>query len=464
MKKTSHNREITFIEAIVMLLVYVIIFASGIGKYPTGLSILMCAIFTSLYGILVLKISWDEIFASILKMFQMGMPSLLVLLMVGFISASWLASGTIPALIVYGLKILNPSIFLVASFLITTMVGIATGSSWSVVATFGVALIGIANGMGIPPGLAGGAIVCGCWLGDKWSPLSDTTNLGAAMNGLNIFDLWKHMLPTSGLGGVGAAVIFAVIGFHYAGGKIDTAGINTLTEGINGQYHISLLLLLPVVLVIFFSVRQKPVLPVLILGVVVAVILAVVVQGKNLGDVMNAIYNGYTTSTGDAGLDKLLSGGGLLSVAGIMMIIFCAFTLAGALEPVGAMRAIAVKLGSIAKKRGPLTLLTVFTGIFGTYLGGTAYTGVILNSSMYADSYEKAGLTKLDLARASLEGSGHTSALVPWCGSHVMIVTSLGITWGQFLPYYFSFWISISLMILYGFTGWFFQKEKTEVK
>ena len=179
---------------------------------------------------------------------------------------------------------------------------------------------------------------------------------------------------------------------------------------------------------------------------------------------MNAIYNGYTTSTGDAGLDKLLSGGGLLSVAGIMMIIFCAFTLAGALEPVGAMRAIAVKLGSIAKKRGPLTLLTVFTGIFGTYLGGTAYTGVILNSSMYADSYEKAGLTKLDLARASLEGSGHTSALVPWCGSHVMIVTSLGITWGQFLPYYFSFWISISLMILYGFTGWFFQKEKTEVK
>ena len=148
---------------------------------------------------------------------------------------------------------------------------------------------------------------------------------------------------------------------HYAGGKIDTAGINTLTEGINGQYHISLLLLLPVALVIFFSIRQRPVLPVLILGVVVAIILAVVVQGKALGEVMNAIYNGYTTSTGDASLDKLLSGGGLLSVAGIMMIIFCAFTLAGALEPVGAMRAIAVKLGSIAKKRGPLTLLTVFT-------------------------------------------------------------------------------------------------------
>lgn len=460
MKDNVKKREIKFLEAFLLLLSYIGVFAWGIGKFPVGLSILICAMITISYGIVFLKITWDEIFLSILKMFEMGMPSILVLLMVGFISSSWLASGTIPALIVYGLKVLNPSIFLVATFLITAIVGVATGSSWSVVATFGVALMGIAKGMGIPVGLAGGAIVSGCWLGDKWSPLSDTTNLGAAINGLNIFNLWKHMIPTSGFGAIGAAIVFAIIGLNYSGGSIDAVSINELVGNIKDLFTINLFLLLPVIVVIFLSTKKKPVLPTLMFGVLIAVLIAVFVQGKDVGLVLDSLYNGYETTTGNISLDKLLSGGGLVSVSSIMIIIFCAFTLAGSLEPVGVMKAIAIKMGSIVKKRGSLTLLTVITGVLGSYLGGTSYTGVILNTSMYEDAYEKAGLSKLDLARASLEGAGHTSALVPWCGSHVMIFASIGVTWNQFLPYYYSFWISVILMIIYGFTGLFFNNNK----
>ena len=454
------TRDITFPEAMGILIFYIAVFALGIGKINTNLSILICAIGTIMYGVYMLRIPYDEIFASILKIFQRGMPSILVLYMVGFISSSWLASGTIPTLIVYGLEILNPSIFLFGAFVVCAIGSIATGSSWSIVATFGVAMMGIGQGMGMPMGLVGGAIVSGCWIGDKWSPLSDTTNIGAAMNGLNIFELFKHMLPTSGLAGILAAIVYLVIGFRYSGGELDVAGIESLVGSIEGLFTINPLMLLPIVAVIYFSIKRKPVLPVLMLGIVLSVILAVTVQGKDFIEVLNCLYGGYVTETGVENIDSLLSGGGLVSVSSIMIVIFCAFTIAGALDRTQVMPCIANKLKTLVKKRGSLTLLSVLTGIFGTFLGGTAYTGVILNTSMYEDAYEKAGLTKLDLARAALEGSGNTNAIVPWCGSHVMIVTCLGVTWTEFLPYYFSLWFGMGLMVLYGYTGWFFGDRK----
>lgn len=445
-----------------LILVFVAVFIWGKGKFPTGMSILICAFVSATYGVVALKASWDEIFKNILKMFAMGMPAVLVLLMVGFISAAWLASGTIPVLIVYGLKILNPSIFLVAAFLVTAIVAIATGSSWTIVATFGVALMGIAQGMGIPAGVAGGAIVSGCWLGDKWSPLSDTTNLGAAVTGEDVFSVFKYLLPTSGLGGVGAAIIFAIVGMKYSGEAIDTVKIEQLLDGINGLYNINFLLLLPIAFVIYFAVKRKPVLPVLMLGVAVGVALAVFVQGKDIGEIVNALYNGYVTQTGVAEIDKLLSGGGLLSMMSVLLIIFCAFVLAGALETIGAMDAIVARLGKLTNKRGPLIATSYITSILATYLGGTAYTGVILNSGMYRSAYKKLGLANINLSRTVLEGSGHTSALVPWCGSHVIIFATLGITWADFLPYYYSFWVSSALLMVYAFTGLFTEKLEGE--
>ncbi|PAB58354.1 Na+/H+ antiporter NhaC family protein [Anaeromicrobium sediminis] len=462
MENSSKKRDITFIEAFGMILVYVAVFVWGKGKFPTGMAILICAFFSAAYGVWVLKTSWDDIFKNILKMFDMGMPAILVLLMVGFISASWLASGTIPVLIVYGLKILNPSIFLVAAFLVTAIVAIATGSSWTIVATFGVALMGIAKGMGIPPGVAGGAIVSGCWLGDKWSPLSDTTNLGAAVTGEDVFSVFKYNFHTSGLGGVGAAIVFTIVGFKYSGGVIDSGKIQSLLDGINGLYNINALLLLPIVVVIYFAIKRKPVLPVLMLGVVVGIALAVIVQGKDLAQIINALYNGYVTETGVTEIDKLLSGGGLLSMMSVMLIIFCAFVLAGTLETIGTMDALVTKMGSLTKTRGPLVLTSYITSILATYLGGTAYTGVILNAGMYRSAYKKIGLANINLSRTVLEGSGHTSALVPWCGSHVIIYATLGITWADFLPHYYSFWVSSALLIIYGFTGLFTKKLEEE--
>ena len=458
-KDDKATRSITFIEALGLVIVYVLIFIYASGRFPTGLAILLCALITSVYGIVVLKIKWNSINQKILDMFAKGMPSILILLMVGLISSSWLASGTIPSLMVLGLKILTPSTYLLAAFICCAIVSLATGSSWTTVATVGLALMGVAKGIGIPLGLAGGAIVSGCWLGDKWSPMSDTTNVGAAMSGIDVVKVWKYMIPTSGFAAIITAVIFGIIGFRYSGIAFDQSAIDSLIEGIEAQYNINFfLLLLPIIVVIVLSAMNKPVLPSIVVGIVVAVIIAIVYQGKNPGELLNALYNGYVTQTGIADIDKLLSGGGLLKMTGVMLIIFCAFILAGVLETVGVMNALISKMGAITKSRPALVISAYICSVLCTYLGGTAYTGVALNEGMFEGPYEKAGLHKLNLVRALLEGAGHTNALVPWCGSHVMIVSCLGITFKDFLPFYFSFWISSALLILYGFTGWFMQK------
>lgn len=460
MSDKEQKREISFLESFILVLIFVMIFIFASGRFPTGMAILLCALVSAAYGVLKLKISWEAIYTSILNMFSKGMSAVIILLMVGLISASWLASGTIPALVVMGLKILTPGTFLIAAFVSSAIVSIATGSSWTTCATVGVALMGVANGIGVPVGIAGGAIVSGCWIGDKWSPLSDTTNLGAAMTQEDVLDVWKKMIPTSGLGGLIAAVIFAFMGLKYAGNGMDKEKIQFLIDGISAQYNINyLLLLLPIIVVVFLAARKKPVLPVLVLGVLLALGIAVFYQGKDLGELLKALYNGYTTDTGIPEIDKLLTGGGMLSMMGIMLIIFCAFILAGVLEEVGIMSALISKMGKITGNRGTLVLASYISAVLCTYLGGTAYTGVVLNAGMFEKPYNDLGMDKLTMARSLLEGSGHTNALVPWCGSHVLIVSTLGITFKDFLPFYYSFWASSILLIIYGFTGWFMTKK-----
>lgn len=460
----KQTRSISFIESLLLLLVFVLIFIWANGRFPTGMAILLCSFASIAYGVYILRISFHDFFDRIMKMFNMGLPAIFVLLMVGFISSAWLASGTIPVLIVYGLEILNPAIFLVSAFLVTAIVAIATGSSWTIVATFGVAFMGIAQGMGIPAGIAGGAIVSGCWLGDKWSPLSDTTNLAAAVTGENVFEVFRYLVPSSGLGALIAAVIFGVLGLQYSGGEIDSAKIQMLLDGIRDLYVINIWLLLPIVAVVVFAVLKKPVLPVLMLGVVVAIILAVFVQGKDISEIIRTLYEGYETKTGVDEIDHLLSGGGLISMMKVSLIIFCAFFLAGSLETLGALDALVGKLGKLTGRPGPLITTSYITSIMATYLGGTSYTGIILNTSMFSHAYEKANLKNINLTRTVLEASGHTSAIVPWCGSHIMIAATLGITWVDFLPFYYSFWASSILLLIYAWTGLFTSKGHDQRK
>ncbi|MEA4877574.1 MAG: Na+/H+ antiporter NhaC family protein [Aminobacterium sp.] len=456
------KRKISFPEAVGLLFCFVAILMWSVlkAKIPTGMAILLCTVLASTYGMFILRFSWDDILKRILHVFEVGMPAIFILLMVGLIIASWLASGTTPILILWGLKILNPSIFLVSAFLITGIVSMATGSSWTIVSTFGVALIGIAQGLGIPAGLAGGAIVAGSFLGDKWSPLSDSCNLAAAVTGQDVFKLFKSMFSTSGVAVGLAVIIYAVLGMRYSGGAIDYSIVNTVTEGITNQYTMNVILITPILVVLILAILRKPILPVLILGVALGAILAVFIQGMTLPQVFKVLYSGYKSTSGIAFLDKLLSGGGLSSMMGLTLIIFCAFSFAGAVEEIGVLDILIEKLGKLTSSSGPLVTTSLFTTILTVYLSSSVYVAMILNGRMYSPAYRRIGLGDINVSRTIIESACYSGAYVPWSGGHLVITAALGLTWKEFAPYLFNHWITLILVVFFAFTGRFMEKTE----
>lgn len=466
-KNRKQKRSLTVVEAACLVLLYIGIFLYGSGvlgnpSVKMGISILICSGLTIIYAILRLGQTWDEIFNAILATFNKTMPSVLILLMVGFLSASWLYSGTTPTLIYYGLKLLHPSIFLLATFVICLIAAVITGSSWAIIGTFGVAFVGIAQGMGMPIPVTAGAIVSGAYLGDKWSPMSDTCNLGAALAEENVFTLFGHMMPTSGLSAILTAIVFLLLGFRYSAVSASAETVEALLANIESCFSINILLLLPIVLVIVLSVMRKPVVPLLTACVVVAMVLGAIFQDESVSSGIAALWDGYVCNSPDAKFANLMSGGGLLNTASTVMTMFVAFFFAGVIDIVGVMGVLAKKLGTLATTRPLVILFTVIVGIGGTFLGSTSYVGVILAISMFSDIYKELGLSKSDLARSALESAAMTSPMIPWGAANMVILTSLGINGYEMAPYYYAHWIALALIIMYGFTGWFFPKVEKE--
>lgn len=455
------KRKISFNESIILLICFIAVLMWGalVGKIPTGMSILLCATVASLYGMLVLKIEWDEILNGILKVFSIGMPAVLILLMVGLITASWFASGTTPMLIYAGLKILNPSIFLAAAFIITGVASVATGSAWAIIGSFGVALMGIAQGLGVPVGVAAGAIIAGSYLGDKWSPLSDSANLAAGVAGQDVFHLFKSMMSTTGIATIAALIIYLIMGLGYGNnGEIDTTGIQSIVSGLESAYNFNILLILPPIIVIVLAVRKKPILPSLVIGVVAGAILAIIFQKIAVNEMLKMLYSGYQSSTGLEGIDKLLSGGGLKSMMGLILIIFCAFIFAGAVEVLGVLETILNKLTNLTKSTGSLVLTSLVTSILTVYLSSSVYVSLILNGRMYVPAYEKAGLHKVNLSRTIVEAASYSGAYVPWSGGALLVLGTLGVKWTEFTPYLFNHWITLILVVVFAFTNKFMEK------
>ena len=238
-KNARKPRSVTFTEAVILLfiIVCIMIWTALIAKVPTAMGVLYCAIVCAVYG-MILGYKWDDMFPNVLNVVKTAMPALYFLMLVGFVSASWIASGTIPYMIYLGLQIIHPSIFLFAAFLLTAIASMVTGSSWAILTSLGLALGGIATGLGIPLPIAAGAIVSGCFLGDKWSPLSDTPNLAAASTGQNIIKLFTSMIPTSGFGAVLAAIAFIVVGFALPVSQgADTSSVAQLMNGLSASFN-----------------------------------------------------------------------------------------------------------------------------------------------------------------------------------------------------------------------------------
>jgi Na+:H+ antiporter, NhaC family len=396
--------------------------------------------------------TWNDIEEGIVKGISLALRACLILLVIGLLVGSWIQAGIVPSMIYYGLKLLSPSIFLVASCLICCVVSLATGSSWSTAATVGIALMGVGEGLGIPKPMIAGAIISGAYFGDKLSPLSDTTNLAPAMAGANLFEHIRHMLYTTVPSLLLALALYAILGRSH-GGNLDTSQIDGILGALERGYTISPLLLLPPLLIIAMVVWKVPALPALMGGYGVGAVLAVVVQRQSFGQLLSVSYAGVKSGIGHPLVDDLLSRGGLSSMFSTVALIICALSFGGVMERSGMLAAIANGILRLARGTGGLVTATLCTCIGMNVLASDQYLAIVVPGRMFRAAYEKRGLAAINLSRA-LEDSGTlTSVLIPWNTCGAFMIATLGLEPWTYVPFCFLNLLNPFLSAIYGFTG-----------
>ena len=351
------------------------------------------------------KYPWKEIQEGMVHGITLAMGAILILMVIGTMIGTWILGGVVPSMIYYGLKILSPGIFLVATLIVCSIVSLGTGSSWSTAGTVGVALIGVGKGLGIPIPMVAGAIISGAYFGDKMSPLSDTTNLAPAVAGTDVFSHVRHMIYTTGPGYALSLILYGFIGLRFSGGNLDMQNIEIMLSSMKSNFFIHPILLLPPCLVVVMVVKKIPPLPALLGGTALGGIFALTTQSKSLADVIQSAFSGYVSQTGVEMVDELLTRGGLMSMMETVALIICALSFGGIMEKTGMLEVIAGALLKRVKRTGSLVTTTIFSCIGMNAVGSDQYMAIVIPGRMYKNAFDARGLHPKNLSRC-LEDAG----------------------------------------------------------
>jgi len=416
---------------------------------------------------------WADIQKAIVAGIGTAMGAIMILLSVGALIGTWLMAGTVPSLIYYGLKLLNPQVFYAAACLICAIASLTTGSSWTVAGTLGVALIGVAMGLGLSPPIAAGAIISGAYFGDKMSPLSDTTNLAPAVAGTDLFTHIRHMAWTTFPSFLIALSMFAVVGFSVASGA-DSASLRELKSTLDVAFNITPWALLPLVVVFFMAYRKAPPMPTILFGALLGGVLAIILQGETVlafADAPNlpqwmamtkgvwlALANGFVSSTGNAAVDDLLTRGGMSSMLVTIWLVVTAMAFGAVLEHSGMLMRLIESALKAAKSTGSLVLTVALSCIGINIVAADQYIAIVLPGKMYKAEFQKRGLDAKNLSRVIEDSGTLTSPLVPWntCGAYM--AATLGVATLAYLPFVFFNLINPFVSVVYGYTGFTIRK------
>lgn len=448
------ERKISSAKALVMLVVSVLVVFCGVAFVKAPSTIVLVAAGTAVIILsLIWGIKWDDIQRDLMDNLKAMFLAILILLAVGMLVGSWILSGTVPLMIYYGLKVLNPSIFLFATAIICALMSVFTGTSWGTISTVGIALMGVSTGLGVPLHYTAGAVVVGAIFGDKLSPLSDTTVMASAVSGVDIVDHIKHMLYTTIPGFVISLVLYLIIGFQYGGGSIGGENYNLILSTLEGTFNLNPILLLPPVVVLFLIYKGKPTLPVFGVGIILGAILAMVFQGSSLAAVAGALNKGYTTATKVAIVDSMLLRGGLNGMLGSVALIIGAAFFGSPLRTSGVIDVLLDGILKVAKKGQTIMASTLFLHGFMFMITGSYYVTFAVLGPMVKPLYDKYGLHRKNLSR-TLEDSGTALApMVPWSVTGAFVATTLDVPTFQFLPYAPMLYLGIVFALIYIFTG-----------
>lgn len=487
---SKHHRKASLWEAMVPILFLIVLLVINIRIFGTDslsgsnqMVLLLSSAVAGLFSVFRLGISWDNLQRGIVNSIGAAMPSILILLLIGALAGTWLLSGIVPAMIYYGLQILSPGIFLLAACIVSAIVSIATGSSWTTVATVGVALLGIGRALGFEEGLIAGAIISGAYFGDKMSPLSDTTNLAPAMAGTDLFTHIRHMTKTTIPSIILALVIFGILGLttEVHGSVEQVKGISAV---IAERFNITGWLFIVPVLVLGMIVKKVPAVPALFMGALLGGIFAIIFQPQIIQNiagepgasymyqsfkaVMVALYGDISIVTSNEMVNELLSTGGMAGMLFTIWLIICAMIFGGIMEESGMLLVIAEAVISRVHSLGSLIASTAATCVFFNLTTSDQYLAILVPGRMYADIYRKRGLKPENLSRTLEDSATVTSVLIPWntCGATQASV--LGVATLTYAPYCFFNIISPFMTILYGYLklgiNYYSEEEMREIQ
>jgi NhaC family Na+:H+ antiporter len=406
-------------------------------------------------GILAVQsgFEWSFIEEGIKETIKMSSQAIIIMLAIGAIIGTWILGGVVPTMIYYGLKVLSPGIFLIATCIICSIVSVATGSSWSTAGTIGVALMGVGTGLGISPGMTAGAIISGSYFGDKMSPLSDTTNLAPAMAGADLFDHIKHMIYTTGPSYLIAIVIFGILGRGYADKAIDASTISLYLDTLGSNFNINPVMFIPPLLVIFMVIKKVPALPALVGSSLLGCVFAGVFQGAGISQMIASAHYGFSIDTGVEVINNLLNRGGINSMMWTISLILISLSFAGIVEKSGMIQVIVEKILTYAKTNRSLVTATLLTTVFTNFATGVQYVALIIPGRMYRDVYKERKLHPKNLSRA-LEDTGTLVApMVPWSTDAAFMTGALGVSPFAYIPFCFLNFINPIVAVVYAQLG-----------
>lgn len=457
---TDRRRRVTLSTALipVIFLIITLFITIVVFKQSPHIPLILASAVASIVAI-SLKHPWKEVEEGMVHGITLALSAILILMIVGTLIGTWIQGGIVPAMIYYGLKVLSPGIFLLATLLICSVVSLGTGSSWSTAGTIGVALIGVGKGLGIPVPIVAGAIISGAYFGDKMSPLSDTTNLAPAVAGTDIFSHVRHMVYTTAPGYVISVILYGLIGTRFSG-SMDTKNIAMILSTLKENFVIHPVLLIPPCLVIIMVIKRIPPLPSLLMGTVIGGIFGMAAQSKSLGEIIQAAQSGYISQTGIEMVDNLLTRGGMENMMSTVALIICALSFGGIMEKTGMLGVLAGSLLKKVRRTGSLVATTIFSCIGMNAIASDQYLAIVIPGRMYKNAFDAMGLHPKNLSRC-LEDSGTLSSpLIPWNSCGAFMHATLGVSPLLYLPYAFLNLTNPLVSIFYGYTGITMEKVK----
>ena len=464
---------IPFLVLIVLITCCIAVFGSATLDGASQVSLLVASAVSVLIGHFSKRLEWENLEKEISDKISSCTPAIIILLLIGAIGGTWMVSGIVPTMIYYGMQIIRPEVFLVSSSVLCALVSLMIGSSWTTVATIGLALMGIGKAHGFDDGWIAGSIITGAYFGDKLSPLSDTTVLASSVSGTPLFTHIRYMLYTTVPTFCISLTVFLIAGF-----TMNVAGqgnVHEFMEGLQHTFVISPWLLLVPVLTGIMIARRWSSMVVLFMAILLAVIVALVVQPELISVIsdssdtsgflaqykgmMQVCYGSTDIDTGNAVLNELVHTSGMSGMMPTIWLIICAQTFGGALTATGQLQDLMRLILRFARGTASLVASTVGTACFCNIAMADQYLSIMLSSSMFRDTYRQRGYEPQLLSRSCEDGATVTSVLVPWNTCGLTQSTVLGVATLTYLPYCFFNYLSPLMSIFVASIGWKIKRK-----